>query len=676
MGRISALGSLLLCVDAATLVLMSGCGPGSPTQPNSQVVASVVVTPARDTILALGQTRQFVAVARNATGGAIAGKVFAWQSSAPTVLAVGPATGVATALAQGDATISASVEGKAGQASVLVAQQVSTVEVSPGNPNLNAIGANQQFTAVAKDANGAVVGGVQFLWLSSDPTVATVDNSGKATAKAPGTTTITAAGLGVPGSTTLTVTQTATQLVFTVQPGLATEGVPFPGVVQVEIRDANGALVTGARNAVSLSVANNPGGGVLSGTTLVNAVGGITSFSGLSISQAGTGYTLRASVGLLTPATSAAFNVFLNFVGVGASNTTTCGLTASAALYCWGLNAQGELGDGTTTARLLPTRVLAPAAVRFVAISQQIRDIVGTTNCALAQGGAAYCWGFGGTGAIGDGQTVNRLTATLVTPPAGVAFTSVSAGNTFACGVATSGIGYCWGNGVVGNLGDGTATSHFLPGPVIPPAGVFFSSIAAGFSTACGTTSLGAGYCWGSGIAGKIGDGATVQRNSPTPVAAPAGVNFSVVQGGGAGSCGLTFAGAIYCWGANTFGEIGDGTNTDRLTPVPVAAPAGITFMSLATNLSHTCALSTAGAAYCWGSNNFGELGDGTLTSRNAPTAVVMPVGVSFVAISTGNLHTCGVTALGAMYCWGFGSGGALGDGTFSNRTTPVRVQR
>lgn len=663
---------------AAGLCVLFGCSSGAPTQPVPEVVASVVVTPGTDTAVALGQTRQFVAVARNASGATVTGKTFAWQSSAPTVVSVNPATGLATALARGEATITASVDGKFGLASLLVAQVVSTVEVSPGTAGLTVIGANQQFSAVAKDASGAVVVGVQFLWVSSDPTIATVDNSGKATAKAPGSITVTAAGLGVPGSATLTVTQVATQLVITAQPSGATEGLQFPGVVQVEIRDANGALVVGARNTVSLTIGTNPAGGTLSGTTVVNAVGGVATFSGLALSQAGTGYTLAAASAGLTGVTTAAMNVFLNFVGVGAGGATTCGLTAFGAVYCWGQNANGQLGDGTTTSRSLPTKVLAPAGVRFTAISQNTRDASPlVTNCARSDGGAAYCWGSGVTGGIGDGLLVNRLTATLVTPPAGVSFAMVTAGGTHACGGAPSGAAYCWGNGVRGNLGDGTGANHPLPTLVTPPAGVSFATLSAGMSINCGTTSIGAAYCWGNNSSGQIGDGFTADRLIPTLVAAPGGVSFATVQAGGGVSCGLTFTGAVYCWGSGFDGQVGDGTNSNRLTPVPIAAPVGVTFGQITTSVFHTCGLSTTGQAYCWGFNGSVQLGDGTSTSRNTPTAVIMPAGVSFISISAGNDHTCGITSLGAMYCWGSNTVGQLGDGTSgTTRATPVRVQR
>ena len=150
-------------------------------------------------------------------------------------------------------------------------------------------------------------------------------------------------------------------------------------------------------------------------------------------------------------------------------------------------------------------------------------------------------------------------------------------------------------------------------------------------------------------------------------------LTFTVVSAGGYHTCGVTAAGAAYCWGDNFFGELGDGTTTSRSSPVLVAAPAGVSFAAVSAGLRHTCGLTAAGVAYCWGYNGFGQLGDGTTTNRSSPVLVVG--GVSLAAVSAGWRHTCGVTAAGAAYCWGDNTSGQLGDGTTTQRLTPVRAQ-
>ena len=181
--------------------------------------------------------------------------------------------------------------------------------VAPATASVNT-GATHQFTSTAKDANGNDVAGVNFLWISSNHNVATVDQSGLATGVAGGSATISASGHGEPGSATLAVNASAaTQLAFSVQPTVTTPGEAISPAVQVEIRDADGALVTSARDAVTLSVGTNPGPGFLLGTITVNAVGGIATFGGLSIDEPGIGYTLVASSGALTDATSNLFDI-------------------------------------------------------------------------------------------------------------------------------------------------------------------------------------------------------------------------------------------------------------------------------------------------------------------------------------------------------------------------------
>lgn len=246
----------------ATLAAGSAaCGGGTTEPPPGAVVASVEVTPAADTIDALGQTQQLSAVAKDAAGATIPGKTFAWQSSAPSVVGVGASSGLVTGLANGAATITATTEGKTGQAAVTVAQQVATVTVTPDTGLVSTIGGTRQFTAAAKDANNNAVTGVKFIWLSSNHAVATIDTAGLATAKGPGAVTITAAGRGIPGTAQLQVTQTPAKLAFSVQPTNTVLDQAISPVVQVEIQDAAGARVAGARNPVTLAIGNDPGNG-------------------------------------------------------------------------------------------------------------------------------------------------------------------------------------------------------------------------------------------------------------------------------------------------------------------------------------------------------------------------------------------------------------------------------
>jgi hypothetical protein len=310
-GLVTAVGN-----GAAKISASADGKSGSADIKVAQRIASISVAPGADTLEALGATVQLNAVAKDANGNIINGPALTWSSSAASVVSVS-ASGVASAVSNGAATVSAIAGPVAGGVNLLVAQRVASVGISPADATL-APGATQQFSADAQDANGNPVA-VKFLWVSSNHNVAIIDQNGVATGVNGGSVSITAAGGGVPASAALTVSAapepppppSATQLGFTVQPANAMVGAALTPAIEVEVRDAQGNRVTSARNAVRLIIGTNAGGGNLSGTNAVNAVNGIASFPGLRLDQPGTGYTLVATADNenLARATSAPFDI-------------------------------------------------------------------------------------------------------------------------------------------------------------------------------------------------------------------------------------------------------------------------------------------------------------------------------------------------------------------------------
>src|SRR5664280_14839 len=201
-----------------------------------------------------------------------------------------------------------------------------------------------------------------------------------------------------------------------------------------------------------------------------------------------------------------------------------------------------------------------------------------------------------------------------------------------------------------------------VAGPVQPAAATLAPvQVVSGYAHTCALAPSGQVSCWGDNTYGQLGDNTT--SNRPKPVTVQQGsVTFASITAGGIHTCGLTSAGAAYCWGYNWEGELGDNTFTAE-RDTPVAVQGGVTFTSITAGGWHTCGLTSAGAAYCWGQNGDGQLGDGTSTNRSTPVAVQQG-GVTFTSITVGRWHTCGLTSVGAAWCWGHNWAGQLGDNT------------
>lgn len=238
-----------------------------------------------------------------------------------------------------------------------------------------------------------------------------------------------------------------------------------------------------------------------------------------------------------------------------------------------------------------------------------------------------------------------------------------------ACAILDTGAVKCWGHNLRGQLGDGRRTDRRTP-VTVRNLGTTAAAVRAAHHQTCVLTKAGGVKCWGLNSYGQLGDGTLTSRSTPVGVV---GLSRGVaaLTTGTSHTCAVTAAGAAKCWGANQSGSLGDGTTTSRRTPVAVVG-LGSGVAAIAGGW-HTCARTTAGAVKCWGPNGDNELGDGTTTDRLTPVAVI-GLGSGVTAITTGMAHSCARLQTGALRCWGANWQGQLGDGTRINRSRPVAV--
>lgn len=315
-----------------------------------------------------------------------------------------------------------------------------------------------------------------------------------------------------------------------------------------------------------------------------------------------------------------------------------------------------------------PTYIATPTLVNG---GKTFVDITGGDfhTCALQADGQAFCWGINTQGQSGNAVSGNAGVNQPTSVIGGFTFSSISAGGAHTCGILLTGFTSCWGNNVGGQLGNGGTIDRFEPSPISGDH-LFIQISSSTVAHTCGLKANGEAWCWGQGQYGRLGNGSSTNKTSPTLVSG--GLKFTSISAGGGHTCGITADSSAYCWGLNSRGQLGDGTNGDK--DVPTRVSTTLKFIQIAAGLAHTCALMENGDPYCWGDNVAGALGDGTFDSRSTPGSVEN--GPNFVSIVSGERHSCGLDIDGVVLCWGFNEQGALGDGTNVTRTAPVLLNK
>jgi alpha-tubulin suppressor-like RCC1 family protein len=358
--------------------------------------------------------------------------------------------------------------------------------------------------------------------------------------------------------------------------------------------------------------------------------------------------------------------------------------------WCWGLNSEGQVGDGATSGNIHTTPV---AVITTINSSMEWLSVSAgyTTTCGvIAAAGSsrtpagAACWGRNGEGALGIGSV----------PPLGVAFATfpqsitseriveVSANRAHVCGVAVTakqsskGV-YCWGWDAWGQAGQGVDPyeAYSYPFPVVNGASLSHPTAGGHFSCALKGTEA---WCWGENDTGQLGapstdtcgDGTITGPCSRTPLAVTGGHSFVQIEAGYKHACGVTKKGEAYCWGLNAYGQLGNGTAVN--SAVPQLVGGGLKFSAVSAGVWHTCGLTTTKQAYCWGLNTDGRLGNGTPTfSELAPVPV--SGGRTWTEVVAGGPNSCGISG-GRVYCWGGNDFGGLGNGTTTPSAVPIQA--
>jgi alpha-tubulin suppressor-like RCC1 family protein len=591
-----------------------------------------------------------------------------------------------------------------GQTIALSARVVSVL-VSPGAISTSRLGETFVFMATASDSAGNELVGRSVSWTSGAPAVVSISSDGIATTAGAGVAKIRATIDGVYNEAVVVVSPpppSSPVVSISIHPSSATvqQGASFqffPLAITADGHSTTDGLTWSSSDPAIATVASAEWRtgmvrGVTAGAVVITAT--IDTFKA----------RVPVTVVPVPPAPAG-----LEFASVSAGWRHTCGLTTGADAYCWGDNAYGQLGDGSTTASAVPVAVAG--GLKFASISAGEAQ-----TCAVTPAGAAYCWGsFSGLGTGTKAQLTwcvrdHDCTPTPVPVAGGLVFSSVSAGQWHSCGVTLAGKGYCWGWWTEdGALGVDPDCIHAGCGETPEPVAgdLTFASINAGDSRhTCGVTTAGAGYCWGYntfgelGIGTRIGDGfghcvtdgcvttgpdtcADVDWGwwtacSYTPAAVAGGLTFRSVIPGSVDACGLTTTGDAYCWGQGYDGRLGNGMNTDQSTPARVIG--GLEFASLSNgNGNFACGVTPSGSVYCWGQS------PNTLTGSNNAGAGAPPAGLAFESVSVGgsdysqlrrgpSAHACGLTTAGDLVCWGSNEYGQLGTGEFSSYSAATGV--
>ncbi|HYK11806.1 MAG TPA: Ig-like domain-containing protein [Gemmatimonadales bacterium] len=503
-----------------------------------------------------------------------------------------------------------------------IAPPVKNISIAPDSASLET-GDTLHLSAAVTDSAGHPVS-TPIYWSTSADSIAFVSTSGVVTTRLPGQVTIRASAGGLTDSVLIHVA---------------------PRITAVLIDQGDLLLPTGGAVSYTASTLDAQGdhlvGRPVTWTSQDPDIVTISPGGGATALQPGSTHVI-ASRGHVADTVSVMIGT-LHFTALRAGPADhTCGLTDESVAFCWGANDLGQLGVPALSQSTTP--LASPHNPLFTQLTAGA-----TFSCGTSGSGTVYCWGSSARGRLGAG--VNQLsTATPLVVADSFTVAGLASGWNHTCGFGMVGT-ICWGeNPGAGGSGPITWNPHTIAGA---PA---FSVISASVGFGCGLSTDSTAYCWGVNDAGQLGNGGINETTMPEAVAGR--LKFIQVATGFSHACGLRATGEVDCWGSSLYGQLGRGDTASHSTPVAVSG--GIAFVTIAAGGRRTCGATSDGTGYCWGDSLF------------APAAI--PGTVKFASLTVGNAHACGLAADGRGYCWGRNIRGQLGDGTFSDRTSPTLV--
>jgi len=504
--------------------------------------------------------------------------------------------------------------------------------------------------ATAYDADGNELD-VAVSWDSASDAIATVTDQGARMAQvlgvAVGEVEITATAGGVTGHRTVSVQPRPVARIVVEPEHLDLAAPGATGTFTATAYDDRDRVVPGVAfqwttgNAAVVTVADGTATAVGNGAAAISV--------GTELGGFGWATVTVATVIPTQPARSVA--------QVNAGFNHSCALETDSTASCWGWNYWGQLG------REQPGEpdVIFPTPAPVIG-DHHFRQLDGDSShvCALEASGAAWCWGYNGSGELGaeDPDLPGSVEPVAVT--GGLLWRQIATGENHTCAVTLAGQGYCWGFNDEGQLGTGAFADR--PAPTVVAGALPWREIKGGLESSCGVTVTGHAYCWGSDAFGQLGNGVDDGDGTATPSAVIGDHRFAQIDHESSHACAVTVdRGEIWCWGRNEAGQLGNGTVT-RGSGTPVKVVSTERFTKVTVGIWHSCGLTTGGDVWCWGMGELGQLGRVSLADSTTPVQVAG--GLRFSDVEAGGYQTCGRTTDGHGYCWGSNLSGELGNGT------------